>query len=48
MEYRVTFYRTAEGNKPVAEFLESLRGKDDALHKLVTAGLRKLKNRDNH
>ncbi len=48
MEYQVRFYRTEEGEKPVAEFLESLRGKNDALHKLVTAGLRKLKNRDNH
>ena len=48
MEYRVTFYRTEEGEKPVAEFVESLKGKNDALHKLVTAGIRKLKNRDNH
>ena len=48
MEFRVTFYRTEEGNKPVAEFLESLRGSNDTLHKLVTAGLRKLKHRKNH
>jgi len=48
VEYRVTFYRTEEGDKPLVEFLESLKGKDDALHKLVTAGLRKLKVRDNH
>lgn len=48
MEYRVTFYRTEGGDKPVAEFLESLRGKNEALHKLVTAGLRKLKNGNNH
>ena len=48
MEYRVTFYRTEGGEKPVVEFLESLRAKDAALHKLVTAGIRKLKNRDTH
>jgi hypothetical protein len=27
VEYRVVFYETEEGEKPVAEFLESLRGK---------------------
>ncbi|MBA3416905.1 MAG: type II toxin-antitoxin system RelE/ParE family toxin [Chloroflexia bacterium] len=48
MEYRVTFYRTEAGEKPVAEFLESLQGRNDTLHKLVTAGLRKLKLRENH
>lgn len=48
MEYRVIFYSTMEGEKPVVAFLESLRGKNEALHKLVTAGLVKLKNRDNH
>lgn len=48
MEYRVVFYSTEDGGKPVLEFLEGLRGRNNALHKLVTAGLRKLKNRDNH
>ncbi len=48
MEYRVTFYETEEGVKPVAEFLNELRENNDVLHKLVTAGLRKLKHRGNH
>ncbi len=48
VEYRVIFYSTMEGEKPVVGFLESLRGTNDTLHKLVTAGLVKLKNRDNH
>jgi hypothetical protein len=48
VEYRVIFYRTEEGDKPIAEFLASLEGKTPALHKLVAAGIRKLKNRANH
>jgi hypothetical protein len=48
MEYRVIFYQTEAGEKPVAEFLKSLEGRNDALHKLVTAGIRKLKDRRNH
>lgn len=48
MEYRIVFYSTEEGEKPVVEFLESLRGRNDALHKLVIAGLQKLRIRDNH
>lgn len=48
MEYRITFYRTESGDKPVVEFLESLRRTNEPLHKLVTAGISKLKHRDNH
>jgi phage-related protein len=48
VEYRIVFYETENGEKPLVEFLESLRGRNDPLHKLVVAGLRKLKNRDNH
>ena len=48
MEFRVIFYEDESGNKPVADFLESLRTANPALHKLVTAGLLKLKNRANH
>jgi hypothetical protein len=48
VEYRVIFYSTEDGEKPLVAFLESLRGRNDTLHKLVTAGLRKLKDRDNH
>ena len=48
MEYRVIFYQTEAGEKPVAEFLRSLRGKNDVLHALVASGIRKLKHRENH
>ncbi len=48
MEYRVVFYITEAGDKPVVQFLESLRGTNPVLHKLVTAGLLKLRNRENH
>jgi hypothetical protein len=48
VEYRVTFYQSEEGHKPVVEFLKSLEDKNPVLHKLVTAGLLKLKHRQNH
>jgi hypothetical protein len=48
VEYRVRFYETATGSKPVAEFLESLRVRQDPLHKLVVAGLKNLTQRQNH
>lgn len=48
MEYRVRFYETEAGDKPMVDFLESLRGRSDVLHKLATAGLLKLRNRDFH
>jgi phage-related protein len=48
VEYRIVFYATEAGEKPMLAFLESLRGRNDVLHKLVTAGLLKLKHRDNH
>ena len=48
MEYQIVFYETEDGAKPLVAFLEALRGRNDPLHKLVVAGLRKLKNRDNH
>jgi hypothetical protein len=48
VEYRIVFYATEAGEKPMLDFLESLRGKNDVLHKLVTAGLIKLRYRVNH
>lgn len=48
MEYRVTFYRTVSGEKPVKDFLDSLKPTNAVLHKLVVAGIEKLKVRDNH
>jgi hypothetical protein len=48
VEYRIVFYETEAGEKPVVEFLEGLRNSNPILHKLVAAGIRKLKQRDNH
>lgn len=48
MEFRVQLYETETGEKPVAVFLNSLEGRNPDLHRLVTAGLRKLKYRDYH
>lgn len=48
MEYRITFYQTEDGQTPVVELLESLRNDHSVLHKLLVAGLRKLKLRSNH
>ena len=45
MEYRITFYQTEDGQTPVVELLESLRTDHSVLHKLLVAGLRKLKLR---
>jgi phage-related protein len=48
MEFKVTFYQTAEGDKPVLALLQSLESSNPVLHKLVTAGILKLKHRNNH
>jgi hypothetical protein len=48
VEFRIAFYQTEDGRKPVTEFLESLRESRPVLHKLVTAGILKLKDRQNH
>ena len=48
MEYRIVFYATEAGETPIRDFLKSLLGTNDVLHKLVTAGLLKLKNRSHH
>jgi hypothetical protein len=48
VEYRVTFYQSEDGHKPVVELLETLRLGNPTLHKLLTAGLRMLKQREHH
>lgn len=48
MEFRITFYRTASDETPMLEFLESMRLKNATLHKLIVAGIAKLRIRDNH
>ena len=48
MEYRITFYQTVDGHKPIVELLETRRDENPVLHKLLTAGLRKLKVRSTH
>lgn len=48
VEFRVRFYEAADGTKPLVDFLESLRARQPTLHKLVVAGLGKLRQRENH
>jgi hypothetical protein len=48
LKFCVRFYAKEEGERPVLDFLESLRTTHPVLHKLVTAGLRKLQNRAMH
>jgi hypothetical protein len=46
MEFRVQFYRTETGREPVREFLDMLNHQQPGLHRLVTAGLIKLRGRN--
>ena len=48
MEFRIRFYETADGDKPLVGFLDSLRSGHPTLHRLVVAGLTKLRLRQNH
>lgn len=48
MNYRVTFYRTTQGDKPLALWLLGLRQNQPILSDLVTAGLQKLRDSDRH
>lgn len=48
MEYRITFYETERGTRPVAEWLEVLRATDPVIEKLVVSGLEKLRNSERH
>jgi phage-related protein len=48
MEYRITFYESEDGRRPVVDFLEELRTKNPVLRKLLLAGLEKLRRRVNH
>ena len=48
MEYQIVFYTSESGDTPMLEFLASLQDSHGVLHKLLTAGLGKLRNRDNH
>lgn len=48
MDYRVTFYSTINGDRPMAEFMNHLRRKHPDIHALMSAGLKKLRNSDHH
>ncbi len=48
MEFTIRFYRTADGSVPVEGFLDGLRTTDPVLHKLLVAGLGKLRDRGRH
>jgi phage-related protein len=48
LEFRVTFYRAANGETPLVTFLDDLRRRQPTLHRLVAAGLIKLRTSDYH
>ncbi|SRR6266436_314209 len=48
MQFSVRFYYDTDGKKPVIVFLEVLREQDRILHKLVSAGIKKLEMRERH
>ena len=48
MEFRVTFYRTEDGDKPLARFFDELATANPALFALVYAGIGKLRDRSQH
>jgi phage-related protein len=48
MEFSVEFYEMINGNCPVREFLDELKGSDPDDFAAVVAGLSKLRNRNYH
>lgn len=48
MDFQIEFFTTLSGRKPVLELLEELKVRQPVLHKLGYAGLRKLRNRQQH
>jgi phage-related protein len=48
MEFRVRFYETVDGDKPLVDFLQSLRATSPVLRQLVVMGLKKLERREHH
>ncbi|HEY7035208.1 MAG TPA: type II toxin-antitoxin system RelE/ParE family toxin [Thermomicrobiales bacterium] len=48
MEFRIAFYRAANGEAPIVTFLDDLRRRQPALHRLVIAGLGELRSSDYH
>lgn len=43
MEFRITFYETERGDIPLRAFIDELYATQPVLHRLVTAGLAKLR-----
>jgi phage-related protein len=48
MRFRVRFYETVAGDKPLAEFLRSLETEHPVLHHLLNNGIKKLELRQHH
>jgi hypothetical protein len=48
MDFRVRFYKTSGGEKPLVEFLRALKARQPVLHELVVAGIKKLESRQHH
>jgi phage-related protein len=48
VDFHVRFYVTEDGEKPVLEFLQSMRKTQPVLERLASAGLRKLEKSSTH
>jgi len=48
VEYRITFYQTEQGMRPLAEWLDGLRATEPILEKLIVSGLGKLRHSERH
>jgi phage-related protein len=44
MRFDVTFYETADGKKPMVEFLNDVRKSQPTIHSLLVAGIKKLED----
>ena len=48
MDFAIEFYETADGHRPIEEFLDALKASDPDVHARVLAGLARLRDRRNH
>jgi phage-related protein len=48
VQFSVRFYEAPDGTKPIDVFLQELRSSDPVLHKLLTAGLLKIRDSRRH
>jgi phage-related protein len=48
MEFRIAFYATAQGEVPLAAFLDDLKQRQPSVYRSVSAGLDKLRSSERH